>query len=129
MTIPHTLDSVTITPTTRDPNAVLTVLFDSDIDLNEEGIQFKLYRRSVNAGWRVVAKDRQTRQSYQVLVYREFSPATVTWLTELQLSGLTLAPEFHSSTVAYTASAHVSLTETTVTAPPLDPNATDGDQS
>ena len=57
-------------------------------------------------------------------MYRAGPPASEARLRSLALSGVTLAETFDNDTQSYTATAAPDATETTVTAPPLDPNAT-----
>ena len=71
--------------------------------------------------WQVRAENGAATQVYNVSVYREHPPGSVARLRSLDLSGLTLAPEFSSTTYVYAASG--SATQTTVTAIPLDPDA------
>ena len=57
-------------------------------------------------------------------IYRESVPAGVARLRGLELSNLVLSPAFESSEGTYTSNAPFATSETTVTALPLDPDAT-----
>ena len=60
----------------------------------------------------------------QISVYRDHPPATNALLQSLELSSITLGSTFDGRTQTYTATAATDVTETTVTAIPLDPDAT-----
>ena len=59
-----------------------------------------------------------------LVVFRAGPPASEARLRSLALSGVTLAETFDKGTQSYTATAATGATETTVTATPLDPDAT-----
>ena len=127
----HDVSELTITPTTRNPDAVIGPSPGGDIvtdtDPNTTGIQATLRPISTSVRWKVTAENRDTSQNttmdYTVLVIREHPPGSVARLRSLELSGLTLAPEFGSSTYDYEAERPASATQTSVTAIPIDPDA------
>ena len=124
----HDVSELTITPTTRNPDAVIEPSpgqgIVNDTDLMSAGIQATLTPISTPVRWKVTAKNREETMDYTVLVIREHPPGSVARLRSLDLSGLTLTPEFGSTTDEYRAIAREELAATTVTATALDPDAT-----
>ena len=131
------ISELTITATPRSPSAVIversTIIpgrFVYDNDPNSPGIQVDLedLRTLVTdirtlVAWRVIAKNGFHGRNYSVEVYREHLPGSVARLRSLELSDLTLSPEFSSATDDYEAEGPATATETIVTAIPLDPDA------
>ena len=124
LTVPPDTEMVTVVPTLSSSLATwapTVALFDSDP--NTPGIQYDMTTgQSPALGFTVTAEDRSNNTSYYINIIKEKRSAAVTRLRGLQLSGLTLSPTFESSEGTYTATAGVP--ETTVTATPLDPEAT-----
>ena len=75
-----------------------------------------------NIGWQVRVRNGAFAFPYQISVYRDHSPATNALLRSLELSNITLNPTFDGRTQMYTAT--TAAREVTVTATPLDPDAT-----
>ena len=120
------VSELTVTVAPKDPHASIEpdtprsgIVYDDDLDT--PGLQVHLDNRA-NVRWLVRAENRAVTQVYHVSVYREHPPGSVARLRSLELDGLTLTPEFSSITYVYAASA--SAMQTTVTAIPLDPDAT-----
>ena len=127
--VAHDVSTTTITITARDPNATIEPYPDNfqplyDGDLNESGWQVKLpyYRNAFQ--WQVRAKNGLSTEIGSLVVYRAGPPASEARLRSLALSGVTLAETFDKGTQSYTVTAATGATETTVTAPPLDSDAT-----
>ena len=128
-TVGHDVSQLTITATTRNPDAVIGPSPGQDIvndeDPNTPGIQATLKPISTSVRWQVTAKNRDSslNKNYTVLVIREHPPGSVARLRSLEVSGLTLSPEFGSTTYDYEAEGPESTTQTSVTAIPIDPDA------
>ena len=128
-TVGHDVSQLTITATTRNPDAVIGPSPGGDIvndeDPNTPGIQATLNPISTSVRWQVTAKNRDSslNKNYTVLVIREHPPGSVARLRSLEVSGLTLSPEFGSTTYDYEAEGPESTTQTSVTAIPIDPDA------
>ena len=73
-------------------------------------------------GWQVPVRNGAFTVFYQVSVYRDHPPATNALLRSLELSNITLESTFDGRIDTY--SATTATSETTVTATPLDPDAT-----
>ena len=128
-TVGHDVSQLTITATTRNPDAVIGPSPGGDIvndeDPNTPGIQATLNPISTTVRWQVIAKNRDSslNKNYTVLVIREHPPGSVARLRSLEVSGLTLSPEFGSTTYDYEAEVPESTTQTSITAIPIDPDA------
>ncbi len=128
-TVGHDVSQLTITATTRNPDAVIGPSPGGDIvndeDPNTPGIQATLNPISTTVRWQVIAKNRDSslNKNYTVLVIREHPPGSVARLRSLEVSGLTLTPEFSSTTYDYEAEVPESTTQTSITAIPIDPDA------
>ena len=72
----------------------------------------------------MIQEDGANTANYHVEVFRAHPPASISLLSELVLSGVVLTPAFEGGTYTYTADVASTVTETTVTATPLDPDAT-----
>ena len=127
--VAHDVSATTITITARDPNATIEPRDDNlvplyDDDPSTPGWQVKLpsYRNSFQ--WRVRAKNGFNTVIGGIVVLRANPPASEARLHSLELSGVTLAETFDNGTQTYMATAAAGVTETSVTATPLDPDAT-----
>ena len=96
--------------------------WEYDNDENTPGIQVDLTGVRTNIGWQVRVRSGAFSYPYQIAVYLDPPPATNALLRSLELSGAPLDETFDGRTDTYTATAAAS--ETTVTATPLDPDAT-----
>ena len=128
-TVAHDVSTTTITITTRDPNAKIEPnptnfipLYDYDPDMPGWQVRLSSYRNPFQ--WFVRAKNGVRTAGYGLIVYRSNPPASEARLHSLELSGVPLAETFDRATQTYMATAAPSVTETTVTATPLDPDAT-----
>ena len=114
--------SIVITPTTTDPHAKVTSI-PPDTDTNSPGIQVNLPIDRTRVDFTVTAENGVTTRPFFIEVFRDHPPATNARLSGLTLSDVTFAEDFDSRTYAYTTDVASTLTETTVTATPLDPDA------
>ena len=128
-TVAHDVSTTTITITTRDPNAKIEPnptnfipLYDYDPDMPGWQVRLSSYRNPFQ--WFVRAKNGVRTAGYGLIVYRSNPPASEARLHSLELSGVPLAETFDRATQTYMATAAPAVTETTVTATPLDPDAT-----
>ena len=128
--VAHDVSEATITITARDPNAEIEPYPDNgeplyDDDPMTPGWQVRLpYYRNVFQ-WQVRAKNGFNTEIGSLVVFRAIPPATSeARLRSLALSGVTLAEPFDNDIQLYMATAAAGATETTVTATPLDPDAT-----
>ena len=119
--VDHDVTSITVSPTPNDPEA--SIRPDSDADPNTAGIQFNLSGAQNRVEWYVDAKNGLFAQMYLIDVYRAHPPGRYVLLRSLTLSGATLE-DFDSRAYTYTASVPTTVTETTVTTTPFDPDAT-----
>ena len=135
VTVAHDVDAVTIKPTARHPRATIEDVDPGiaggppswDTDSEADGIQFNPIHGSPFKGnhptWKVVAPDKEASRTYQLYITREDPPATIAWLSNLTMDGITLTPEFTSRTFAYTA------TGTTLARTKVTPVLSDSDAS
>ena len=128
-TVAHDVSTTTITITTRDPNAKIEPnptnfipLYDYDPDMPGWQVRLSSYRNPFQ--WFVRAKNGVRTAGYGLIVYRSNPPASEARLHSLELSGVPLAETFDRDTQTYMATTAAAVTETTVTATPLDPDAT-----
>ena len=128
-TVAHDVSMTTVTITPRDPNAQIVPYGSNDIPLydndpNTPGWQLDLgaYRNSFQ--WQVQAKNGVFGVAQALQVYRSNPPASEARLHSLELSGVTLARTFDRGRLVYTGNAANDVTQTTVTAIPLDLDAT-----
>ena len=127
-TVAHNVSTTTITISPRDPNAQIEPYADNfqplyDDDLNTPGWQVRPSSHRNPFQWQVQAKDGST-EIYGIQVFRSNPPASEARLHSLELSGVTLARTFDRGTQTYIATRASGVTETTVTATPLDSDAT-----
>ena len=127
--VAHDVSATTITITARDPNATIEPYpanFEPvyDDDPNTPGWQVRLPSNRNGFQWLVRAKNGFNFEIGGLVVYRAGPPGSEARLHSLALSGVTLAEAFDNDIQSYAATAAAGLTETTVTAPPLDPDAT-----
>ena len=122
----HDVSSITVTVTPKDSRAMIEPRSGSnweyDNDEKMPGIQVDLTGVRTNIGWQVRVRNGAFSYPYQIAVYRDHPPASNALLRSLELSGAPLDETFDGRTDTYTATAAAS--ETTVTATPLDPDAT-----
>ena len=119
--VDHDVTSITVSPTPNDPEA--SIRPDSDADPNTAGIQFNLSGAQNRVEWYVDARNGLFSQMYLIDVYRAHPPGRYALLRSVTLSGATLE-DFDSRAYTYTASVPTTVTETTVTTTPFDPDAT-----
>ena len=127
-TVAHNVSTTTITIQPRDPNAQIEPYADNfqplyDDDLNTPGWQVRPSYHRNPFQWEAQAKDGST-EIYGIQVFRSPPPASEARLHSLELSGVTLARTFDRDTQTYIATRASGVTETTVTATPLDSDAT-----
>ena len=128
----HDVSSMTITPTTTDPHAVIEPSIEPrnrsgyapDKDPNTPALEIDLPDVRNTANWFVRARDGVSTQRYLMHIYRTHPPSTDARLRGLTLSGVALVPVFDSDTLTYTGIVQTGVTATTVTAVPSDPDAT-----
>ena len=127
--VAHDVSATTITITARDPNAEimpfpvnLVPLYDDDPNMPGWQVKLPSYRNVFQ--WQVRSKNGLNTAIGSIIVNRANPPASEARLHSLELSGLTLAETFDNGTQTYMATAAAGVTETTVTATPLDPDAT-----
>ena len=116
------VSSIDVTVTTSDPRATIEPRPDPFGTYVTPGPQVNLTHVRSNIGWQVRVRNGSFAVLYQIAVYRDPPLATNALLRSLELSGVTLGEDFSGRTYTYTATADVA--ETTVTATPLDPDAT-----
>ena len=123
--VDHTVDVLTILPTPKDADATVEPIGATvDADPNTAGLQIALAYGNNIVQWKVDSRDGANTANYHVEVFRAHPPASISLLSELVLSGVVLTPAFEGGTYTYTADVAPTVTETTVTATPLDPDAT-----
>ena len=124
--VAHDVSTITITPTLKDSDTSFDFR-NHDSDPDTAGIQVDLeYGLNSRVTFDVIPKDGRAnlKGQYSVTVTREFPPSADARLGGLELSGATLSPGFATATAAYTGAYPTNTTPlTTVTAPPLDPDA------
>ena len=132
------ISELTITATTRSPNAVIGARSSSipgryvyDNDPDSPGIQVALedLRPEANdirasVAWLVIAENRSHARGYSVAVFREHPPGSVARLRRLELSQYGMVPGFRSNISEYQAAPLQALYKTTIAATTLDPDAT-----
>ena len=128
-TVAHDVSTTTITITARDPNATIEPYARNseplyDDDPNTPGWQVKLPSYRNGFQWLVRAKNGMSTVVGGLIVYRAGPPASEARLHSLELSDVPLGETFDRGTQTYMATAAAGVTETTVTATPLDPDAT-----
>ena len=102
----------TVTPTTNDDGATYAVKLGGVTD--SDGTVSLAVGENVIAV-EVTAEDDSTVKTYTVTVTRAEPPSTDATLSDLALSGVTLAPAFDPATTDYTADVGNDVTQTTVT--------------
>ena len=127
--VPHDASTATITITTLDPNAQIepyTTRFNPnplyDDDSTTDGWQVRLpsYRNTFR--WEVRAANGVNATTYTFDVFRSRAPSSEAQLRSLELSRVPLGETFDRDNEMYMAT--TAAGETTVTATPLDPDAT-----
>ena len=122
----HDVSSITVTVTPKDSRAMIEPRSGSNWEYDNDeptpGIQVDLTGVRTDIGWQVRVRNGAFSYPYQIAVYLDPPPATNALLRSLELSGAPLDETFDGRTDTYTATAAAS--ETTVTATPLDPDAT-----
>ena len=125
--VPHDASTATITITTLDPNAQIGAYTRNDKSLydanpNARGWQVRLpsYRNTFE--WEVRAANGVNATKYTLVVFRSRAPADEAQLRSLELSRVPLGETFDRANEMYMAT--TAAGETTVTATPLDPDAT-----
>ena len=125
--VPHDASTATITITTLDPNAQIGPYTRNDKSLyddnpNVRGWQVRLpsYRNTFE--WEVRAANGVNATKYTLVVFRSRAPADEAQLRSLELSRVPLGETFDRANEMYMAT--TAAGETTVTATPLDPDAT-----
>ena len=127
--VAHHVSEATITITARDPKAEIVPYSANSEPLyddapNTPGWRVKLPSHRNAFQWQVRAKDGISTEIGSLVVFRAGPPASEARLRSLALSGVTLAKPFDKGAQSYTVTAATGATETTVTATPLDPDAT-----
>ena len=141
-TVGDGVSSMTITPTPLDPDAVIgpyiytgsvsgpdhaNNLYETDEHKDTPGITVDLPGPINRVRWTVTPRNGSAADAidYRLDVLRPY-PTGINnaLLSALTLSDLKLSPAFDSGTLTYQASVPATLTTTTVTATPLDPDAT-----
>jgi len=113
--------STTVTPTTTDPNATVTVNGTAVTSGSASGpIRLNVGANTINV--KVTAQDGITTQTYTVTVTRAGAP--IDGLSGLLLSAGIKNPIFQTSVTTYTASVANAVSSITVTPTTVDPNAT-----
>ena len=117
----NTLLSVTVTPTTTDPNATVTV-DAATVTSGTASSPIALAVGNTVIPTVVTAQDGVTTTTYTITVTR--APSSNAALGNLAISGGTLNPGFAGATNSYTASVANGITSITVTPTTADPTAT-----
>ncbi len=119
--VSNAVTSVTVTPTTQDPTATVTV----------GGVTVKSGKASAPIALAVgantilvvvTAQDNVTIKTYTIVITR--APSSNAYLAKLAISSGALTPGFSTNTIAYTASVNNTTTSVTVTPTASDPTAT-----
>ena len=125
--VPHDASTATITITTVDPNAEIGPYTRNDKSLyddnpNVSGWQVRLpsYRNTFE--WEVRAANGVNATKYTLVVFRSRAPSSEAQLRSLELSRVPLGETFDRAKEMYMAT--TAAGETTVTATPLDSDAT-----
>jgi len=120
VSVPNAVSSVTVTPTTTDPNATITVNGTVVASGSASGsIPLQVGSNLVNV---VVTAQDGTSVTYTISVSR--NPATSVVLANLTISTGSLAPDFSSSVFGYASAVANATTSLTVTATTSDPTNT-----
>ena len=114
--VDHDVTSITVTPTTTDPLALITLGNEGpDNDPDTPGIQRDVFHVRTLVDWFVTARNGGRPVRYYMYVLRAHPPATNAQLRGLTLSGIPLTREFDSGAYTYTATETTGLTQTEVT--------------
>ena len=113
-TVGYTTGSTTVAATANSGMASVAIV-PADADANTAGHQVNLRVGRTDITVRVTAED-GTEQDYTVAVTRGDAPSSDAALSDLSLSGMTLAPAFSPGGLNYTASVGNDVAQTTVTA-------------
>ena len=121
--VTNAVSSVTVTPTTSDPNATVTVNGTTVASGAASGvIALAVGMNNINVV--VTAQDGTTMQTYTIVVNRAGALSNNAALSNLTISSGTLMPAFAATTLGYTDSVTNAVTSITVTPTTSDPNAT-----
>ena len=125
--VPHDASTATITITTLDPNAQIgpytrndQALYDDNPNVRGWQVRLPSYRNTFE--WEVRAANDVNATKYTLVVFRSHAPADEAQLRSLELSRVPLGETFDRGNEMYMAT--TAAGETTVTATPLDPDAT-----
>jgi hypothetical protein len=120
----NVVGSITVTPTTNDANATVTVDGTAVVSGSASGsISLNVGDNAIDVV--VTAEDGATTQTYTVTVTRDAPPiSTDASLSDLTLSAAALDQIFQSNSFTYTATVSYAMASTTVTPTANDANAT-----
>jgi hypothetical protein len=120
--VPFSVDSVSVTATTADPNAGITINGEAAASGVPYGpVSLNVGINTINVV--VTAQDGVTQMTYTVEVTRGPEPSHNADLSDLSLSEGTLVPAFSPGATGYNAEAPFSVDSVSVTATTADPNA------
>jgi hypothetical protein len=114
--------SLTVTPTSADPNATILVDTTHAVASGNASYAIPLAVGTNSITIAVTAQDGHTTKSYDIVVTR--APSSVATLSGLQLSAGALSPGFTSLNTSYTANVVYGVSAITVTPTTADPTAT-----
>ncbi len=121
--VANAVTSVTVTPTTSDPNATVKVNGTAVTSGTASGaISLAVGANTITV--LVTAQDGTTLQTYTVAVNRAGVASNVASLSNLSISAGTLAPSFASATLTYTDAVPTATASVAVTPTTSDANAT-----
>jgi CSLREA domain-containing protein len=121
--VPNPTASLTVTPTTADANATVTVN-GTTVASNTASGSIALAIGVTNISVVVTAQDGTTVETYTVAVNRAGALSNNAALSNLSVSGGSLVPGFASNTLSYAESIGNAVTSVTITPTTSDSNAT-----